>query len=207
MPDDAAICNAIIGLAHHLRLTVIAEGVETDAQLQCLRKQECDLVQGYFLSKPLPAAGFEAFLATPIALGGPHAEEGHKTLLIVDDEASIVRALQRELHGEGYRILTAENAEVALELLALHEVHVIISDQKMPGMSGTEFLGRVRDMYPDTVRLMLSGYAELESALDAINHGAVFRFFTKPWNDESLRRHIREAFRHHALAREYSECS
>ncbi len=204
VPDDAAICNAIIGLAHHLRLTVIAEGVETDAQLQYLRKQECELVQGYFLSKPLPAAGFEAFLEAPAALGGQDAEEGQKTLLIVDDEASIVRALQRELYGEGYRILTAENAEEALELLALHDVHVIISDQKMPGMSGTEFLGRARDMYPDTVRLMLSGYAELESALDAINHGAVFRFFTKPWNDESMRRHIREAFRHHAMAREYT---
>ncbi|HEY0588156.1 MAG TPA: EAL domain-containing protein [Pseudoduganella sp.] len=203
VPDDAAICSAIIGLAHHLRLKVIAEGVETEEQQQYLHRQGCDLIQGYLFSRPLAAADFLQFLDSPVAHNEQIAEESRNTLLIVDDEASIVRALQRELRGEGYRILTASSAEEGLALLARHQVQVIISDQRMPGMSGTEFLSRAKETYPDTIRLMLSGYAELEAALDAVNHGAVFRIFTKPWNDDAMRRHVREAFRHHNLVREY----
>jgi FixJ family two-component response regulator len=67
----------------------------------------------------------------------------------------------------------------------------------MPDMSGTEFLGRVRDLYPDTVRMVLSGYTDLATITDAINHGAIYRFLTKPWNDDELREHIRAAFRAH----------
>jgi DNA-binding NtrC family response regulator len=101
--------------------------------------------------------------------------------------------------------LTAHSAVQALELLASHDVQVILCDQRMPGMNGTEFLSRAKDMYPDTIRLMLTGYAELDSVLDAINRGAIFRFFTKPWDDESIRHHIREAFRQHKLTRQAAD--
>jgi diguanylate cyclase (GGDEF)-like protein len=204
-PDDAAICNAIISLAHHLQLSVVAEGVETDAQLHYLRRQRCDLIQGYRISKPLGAADFARFLEAPLKLPARIANDGQNTLLIVDDEVRIVRALQRTLLRDGYHILTAQSAAQALDLLASHDVQVILCDQRMPGMSGTEFLSRAKDIYPDTIRLMLTGYAELDSVLDAINRGAIFRFFTKPWDDESIRRHIREAFRHHKLTRQATD--
>jgi EAL domain-containing protein (putative c-di-GMP-specific phosphodiesterase class I)/CheY-like chemotaxis protein len=204
-PDDAAICNAIISLAHHLQLSVVAEGVETDAQLHYLRRQQCDLIQGYRISKPLGATDFARFLEAPLKLPARIANDGQNTLLIVDDEVRIVRALQRTLRRDGYHILTAQSAAQALDLLASHDVQVILCDQRMPGMNGTEFLSRAKDMYPDTIRLMLTGYAELDSVLDAINRGAIFRFFTKPWDDESIRQHIREAFRHHKLTRQAAD--
>jgi DNA-binding NtrC family response regulator len=84
-------------------------------------------------------------------------------------------------------------------MLATHEVQVVVSDQRMPDMNGTEFLSRVRKLYPGTVRIILSGYAELESVLGAINRGEIYRFYTKPWDDQALRDNIREAFRYHAL--------
>ena len=85
----------------------------------------------------------------------------------------------------------------AFDLLATNEVQVILSDQRMSDMSGTEFLGRVKMLYPDTVRMVLSGYTDLATVTDAINRGAIYRFLTKPWNDDELREHIRQAFRTH----------
>ena len=70
-----------------------------------------------------------------------------------------------------------------------------MSDQRMADMSGTEFLARVRDLYPDTIRMVLSGYTDLATITEAINHGAIYRFLTKPWNDDELREHIQAAFR------------
>jgi DNA-binding NtrC family response regulator len=125
-----------------------------------------------------------------------------RTLLLVDDEDNIVRSLMRLLHGEGYNILTADSGQQGLELLRENEVGVIISDQRMPEMSGVQFLGKVKDLFPDTVRIMLSGYTDLNSVTDAINEGAIFKFLTKPWDDELLRRNISEAFRHFELSHE-----
>jgi len=107
-----------------------------------------------------------------------------KTILLVDDEENIISALTRLLRRDGYNILRANSGQAGLELLAQHRVGVIISDQRMPGMTGTEFLTKVREIYPDTIRIVLSGYTELNSVTDAINRGAVYKFFTKPWEDE-----------------------
>ena len=71
---------------------------------------------------------------------------------------------------------------------------MILSDQRMPEMNGTEFLSRVRELYPDTIRIVLSGYTDLASVTDAINRGSIYKFLTKPWNDEALRNEVREAF-------------
>ena len=108
-----------------------------------------------------------------------------RTLLLVDDEENITSALVRLLRRDGYNILRANSGEAGLALLAQNEVGVIISDQRMPEMSGVEFLSKVRERYPDTVRIVLSGYTELNSVTDAINRGAVYKFLTKPWEDES----------------------
>jgi response regulator RpfG family c-di-GMP phosphodiesterase len=117
-----------------------------------------------------------------------------RTLLLVDDEASILSSLKRLLRQDGYEILTAQNAEQGLILLASHPVDVIVSDQRMPGMSGVEFLRRAKIMYPDAARLVLSGYTDLQAVTDAVNEGAIYKFLTKPWNDVFLRAAIESAF-------------
>lgn len=125
-----------------------------------------------------------------------------RTVLVVDDEPNILRSLVRLLRRDGYNILTAGSGAEGLELLAQHEVEVIISDQRMPGMTGTEFLSRVKGLYPETVRIVLSGYTDLESITDAINHGAIYKFLTKPWDDDLLRDNVRQAIEQHELRAE-----
>ena len=125
-----------------------------------------------------------------------------RTLLLVDDEENITSALVRLLRRDGYNILRANSGEAGLELLAQNEVGVIISDQRMPGMTGVEFLGKVRELYPDTVRVVLSGYTELNTVTDAINRGAVYKFLTKPWEDELLRANVEEAFQRYEMKME-----
>lgn len=122
-----------------------------------------------------------------------------RAILLVDDEENIVSSLIRLLRRDGYHILRAGGGKEGLALLEQHEVGVIISDQRMPEMTGTEFLSRVKDLYPDTVRIVLSGYTELNSVTDAINRGAVYKFLTKPWEDDLLRANVEEAFRRHEM--------
>jgi response regulator RpfG family c-di-GMP phosphodiesterase len=131
-------------------------------------------------------------------------EETHKlrTILLVDDEANITSALKRTLRRDGYNILTANSGAEGLDLLAIHEVGVIISDQRMPQMTGVDFLRRVKALYPKTFRIVLSGYTELESVTSAINEGAIYKFLTKPWDDEQLRENIREAFQRYEMEQE-----
>lgn len=126
----------------------------------------------------------------------------NKTILLVDDEENITASLVRLLHVDGYRVLTANSAGAALEQLANNKVGVILTDQRMPKMTGVELLSRVKELYPDTVRMILSGYADLVSVTDAVNKGAIYKFLTKPWNDEMLRANVHEAFMHYKLARE-----
>jgi len=119
-----------------------------------------------------------------------------RTILLVDDEENITSALMRLLRRDGYRILKANSGREGLELLRKNSgVGVIISDQRMPEMNGSEVLSQVKELYPDTVRIILSGYTELNSVTDAINCGAIYKFLTKPWEDDLLRANIDEAFR------------
>ncbi|MDN2701812.1 response regulator [Janthinobacterium sp. SUN100] len=118
-----------------------------------------------------------------------------RTLLLVDDEPNILASLKRLLRRDGYHILTAASGQEGLEVLASHAVDVIVSDQRMPGMLGADFLRKAKLLCPQTIRIMLSGYTELQAVTDAVNEGAIFKFLTKPWEDHQLREHIAEAFR------------
>lgn len=200
-PDSAAIAKAVIAMAHSLHLKVIAEGVETQGQLNYLQSQGCDEIQGYFLSKPVPAGEFERLLAEQrlLQVHEPGAVCPEKTVLVVDDDEGILAALQRVLLDEGYNVLTAKNAEEAFELLSLNRVLVILSDFRMPGMDGAEFLRRARELYPDTVRIMLSGYADINAVTSAVNLGAVYKVMYKPWGENDIKENVGEAFRHYAL--------
>ena len=193
---DAAISQGIIAMAHHLNLKVIAEGVELEPQLAFLKRSNCDEFQGYYFAKPMPFVELQQFLQRDQSgIRQNVADAVEPTLLLLDDEQNILRALARVLRREGYKILTATSAKDAFALLATHEVQVILSDQRMPEMNGTEFLSRVKEIYPDTVRLVLSGYTDLNSVTDAINRGAIYKFLTKPWDDVQLRLDIAQAFR------------
>jgi diguanylate cyclase (GGDEF)-like protein/PAS domain S-box-containing protein len=199
-PDDAAIVLAIINMAHSLKLQVIAEGVERDAQLAYLRRHNCDEMQGYYFSRPLPEDEFEVMLSEGKYLQAPVDENqvDQQTLLIVDDDAFMLDVLSDFLSQDGYRILTAQTAAEGFDVLARHQVQVILCDQCMPLMSGTEFMERVKNLAPDTFRIMLSAYADLTPIMAAINHGAIDRFYTKPWKGAVLRENIREGFRLHS---------
>lgn len=200
-PDDAQIVTSIISLAHNLRLKVIAEGVETEAQLAFLRRRGCDQMQGFYFSRALPIGEFEEMLlqhkCLPAASGGSQVRQ--KTLLIIDDEINITAALHRLLRKEDFEIVVAQSALAGFEALAIHDVQVILCDQRMPSMNGVDFFCKVKDLYPNTMRVMLTGFTEMEAIIDAINRGAVHRFFTKPWEDDVLRNHIRDTFRQYRL--------
>lgn len=198
-PDSAAIARAVIAMAHSLHLKVIAEGVETIGQLNYLLLNECDEIQGYYFSRPIPVADFEQLLHERRQLQLP--EQNHlcsiKTLLIVDDVEEVATALAEVLAIDGYHILTATSALEGFELLANHQVAVVLSDQRMHGMNGSEFLSRVKELYPDTIRIIMSGHADLDAVTDAINRGAIYKFLSKPWKEEDIREKIVEAFRHY----------
>jgi len=124
------------------------------------------------------------------------------TVLFVDDEVNILRAVQRLLRNEPCRVLTAARGAEALELLASEPAQVVVSDQRMPEMNGVELLLAIRDRHPDAVRMMLTGYTEMNVAVEAINHGEIYRLITKPWNDEELKATLRQAFDHYDLKSE-----
>jgi len=195
-PGAAGICRAVISLGHQLGMTVLAEGVESAAQAGYLRRSGCDRFQGFYFARPMTAEHARELLDSRfLEHEGLAPQQETLTLLLLDDEENILNALKRSLRREGYRILTATDAEQAFDVLARNNVEVILSDQRIPGASGTEFLSKVKELYPDTVRMMLSGYTNLDAVTDAINRGAIYKFLMKPWKDAELREQIHEAFR------------
>ncbi|MDD5224139.1 MAG: response regulator [bacterium] len=128
-------------------------------------------------------------------------EKAYK-ILIVDDEVNALSALAQLLRKEPYEIMIAGSALGGLNKLYASPVDLVISDFKMPVHDGVEFLKRVAMDYPDTIRIILTGHADLEAAIAAINEGGVYRFLTKPWNDQDLLITIRLALEHLQLQRE-----
>ncbi|MBI4791996.1 MAG: response regulator [Deltaproteobacteria bacterium] len=124
-------------------------------------------------------------------------------ILCVDDEVNILRALRRLLLDEDYEILIANSGEEALELLEKeYPVHLILSDYRMPGMNGVDFLKRVCERWPKIIRIVLSGYADTASIVSAINEGQIYKFIPKPWNDDELKVTIAKAFEVYFLNRQ-----
>jgi CheY-like chemotaxis protein len=115
------------------------------------------------------------------------------TVLVVDDEPSVLKSIRRQLIGEPYEVLLAESGESALEILRARCISLIVTDMRMPGMDGVTFLREVAGICPHSVRMVLSGYAEVSSILEAINEGHVWRYITKPWKGEDLKVAIRNA--------------
>jgi two-component system, probable response regulator PhcQ len=125
-----------------------------------------------------------------------------KRILIVDDEENVCHALRRSLRKEGYELFFGHEPAEGLEVLKKQTVDMVISDHLMPNMTGMEFLRLVRDRYPDVMRLILTGHADMQTAIDAINQGAIYRFLTKPWDDTDLKVTLYLAFEQQDLERE-----
>ena len=114
------------------------------------------------------------------------------TVLVVDDEPDVVKSVHDLLRLE-YRVLGATRAAEGARIMRSEEVHVVMTDQRMPEMSGVEFLAQCRNEYPDAIRLLFTGYADIRAVIDAINQGNVYRYITKPWDPDELQTVIREA--------------
>ena len=126
-----------------------------------------------------------------------------RTVLFVDDEEKVLSSLRRGLLGEPYESLFASSGKEALEILKRNEVHVIVTDMRMPEMSGLELLRTVKKDYPQIIRMVLSGYTQVSTLLTAINQGEVYKYITKPWKlEEEFKPSIREAVEHYNLKSE-----
>ena len=135
---------------------------------------------------------------------GKNLVEKKFTILIVDDEEYILNSLRRLLYRE-YKVLTALNADDAYKLLYENNVPLVISDQRMPKVSGTEFLAKVKEEYPDVIRTILSGYTDVDTITELINKGHIYKFFLKPWNDNDLRLEIKQCLDQHELIKKNRE--
>ena len=123
-------------------------------------------------------------------------------ILVVDDEPSILSALTRLLRRSRYTVLTAGDSEAALSVLASTPVDLLISDMRMPRVNGADLLAQAQRLYPDTMRILLTGYSEFESVVRAINEGGVYRYLSKPWDDHDLLATVSQALEHRRLTRE-----
>lgn len=122
-------------------------------------------------------------------------------ILVVDDEPAVVESIA-ELLREEYEVFGRTSAEEALAVLEEEDIDLILADQRMPGMSGVELLARSAQLRPETVRVLFTGYSDIEAVIRAINEGRVFRYVAKPWDPEKLVETVAEAVRHHRLAEE-----
>ena len=122
-----------------------------------------------------------------------------KTVLCVDDEKHVLNAIKRLLRKEDYTVLTADDGEEGLGVLDENSVQLVITDQRMPGMSGVQFLQKVKDKCPEAIRVVLSGYADAGMMLESINKGEVYRFLAKPWDDAGLKAAVQQCLDHHDI--------
>ena len=200
-PEDAAITLAIIGLAHGLKLRVVAECVETESQLNFLSTHACDEMQGYYFSEPAAAAEIEVMLREGRRLRRSAGGIPEKPpVLLLDDSEQDLLLLEEILRADGFPVLKTTDPRRAFEVLAGQSVGIAISDQGMPGMSGVEFLGHVRKLYPDIVRILATGTHDPDAIADAVNEAGIQKFLSKDWDDRRLRAEVREIYRKHFLS-------
>jgi DNA-binding NtrC family response regulator len=117
-------------------------------------------------------------------------------IIVVDDEPANLRLLER-LFRHDYEVITAESGEEALQLLSQHDAALLITDQRMPGMTGVELLKRTTMIRPRMVRIILTGYTDVDTLVEAINSGHVYKYVTKPWSNEELRLTVSRALEHY----------
>ncbi|MDX5426468.1 MAG: response regulator [Bacteroidota bacterium] len=125
-------------------------------------------------------------------------------VLYVDDEPNNLQSFKANFRRD-YKVFIAESGKEGLEILDKEKVEIILTDQRMPEMTGIEFLVKVREKYPDPMRLLITGYADINAVIDAINKGQVFYYLTKPWNEDEVRIAIKNAYEVYTLRKENRE--
>jgi diguanylate cyclase (GGDEF)-like protein/PAS domain S-box-containing protein len=195
-PEDAAITLAIIGLAHSLKLKVVAEGVETEGQLNFLSLHCCDEMQGFYFAKPAAPAECEALLRQGRRLDfASRGTPAKPAVLLLDDDERDLILLERILRSDGFPVLKTTDPKHAFDLLASRPVGIVVSDQCMPEMTGVAFLSHVRKLYPDVIRVVATGSNDPKAAADAVNDAGIHKFLFKDWEGERLCAEIREVYR------------
>ena len=122
-------------------------------------------------------------------------------VLVIDDEPEVLNTLNRQLRRE-FEVFIAHNSDEALAILHEHPIQIVISDERMPGVTGSEFFSHIKEEYPGAIRLLLTGYADLQAVIQAINQGHIYRYITKPWDATEIRTIVREAYdRYRMIAR------
>ena len=193
---DAAIARAVVGMAHSLHMTVIAEGVETEGQLGYLRDLGCEEIQGFYFSRPLSEQDFVALLQSGRGIAPtPKAAARERVLLLVGGELESLQQLRTIVAHEKYRLIHAADAKKGFESMAVNHVGVVLCDQSMPDMSGMEFLERVGELYPEAIRIVVSESIGKGAVLDAVNNGSIYKFLAKPWSEALATACLRDAFR------------
>ncbi|MBA2689328.1 MAG: EAL domain-containing protein [Burkholderiales bacterium] len=196
--DSASLTRAIITMAQSLKMKTVAEGVETEDQLGFLNSNQCDAIQGYYFSRPLPNKQMVALLyeGKHIVANSVELKAADRTVLFVDDDHEAIAALNHALERQdGYHIISTACTQKALALLATHPVAVLISAAFMAQMSETEFYRCVNGLYPQTTCVILS--SGKGCATERPNDGTVYKLLTKPWEDTVLLERLAGAFRHH----------
>ncbi len=195
-PDDAAIATAVIAMADSMGLRVIAEGVESAAQLAFLKSKHCDEVQGYYLSRPLPVDEITEMLQRHqnAVADQPTGAGDRRVVLVADDDPVSRAALLDALRPAGYHLLAAADGPTALDLLASHEVGVVVADRRLDGTGGGQLFRRIRELYPRTLRIVLGSDCGVEDLIDLINEGAVYKFLPTPVALPQLGEILRKAF-------------
>lgn len=140
--------------------------------------------------------------AATVTTAYDEATDTTSTLLLVDDEENILAALRRMFKRQGYRLFTAGSGPAGLEVLERESIDMVISDMRMPGMDGAKFLERVAQQWPATIRILLTGYADLSLTIDAINKGHIYRYISKPWEDNDIKLTVQHALETQSLERE-----
>src|SRR5262245_12842792 len=194
-PDDAAITLAIIGLAHSLNLEVVAEGVETEAQVNFLRSHRCDQMQGFYFTGALTAAECTAALRDSRRLKPPSALDRKDTpavLLVGGDENDLIR-VSSALGPAGYRLQAANCAEVGFDVLAKERFDMVICDHRLANMSGADFLAAVRRLYPDMIRILISSKLDTAALAQGINVARIHKYVSREWDAKRLRAEVRAA--------------
>ena len=156
----------------------------------------CDEMQGYYFARPLEIAACTEALLEDRRMQKREAPRVHSapTLLVVDDSERDLALLERALACDDFHITTALGATAAFEMLAQHGADIVVSDFQMPGMNGVQFLTNVRKLYPDAVRVVITGGDEMPTLTSAINSAGIHKFLAKSWDADRLRTEVRAAF-------------
>lgn len=189
-----AVARMMCELAHALHLQVVVKGVEAPGEVALFRQLGASHAQGFLISKPLPEEDMRELTRRQQPIAPRSTNTGQPHLLMLDDEAHIISALRRCFRREGWEVHGTTSPAEAFQLLAQHPIGVVLCDQRMPEMNGTEFLRKVLISHPQAVRILLTGYSEVSAVTSAINEGAVWKVLAKPWDDEQLRRDVQQAF-------------